>query len=107
MRKVKLQNQNRHFTQALNDADPDSQDKFCKWYQNGCDLSEDSKEQIIWINEAQFKVNGSVNEQLYLLQLEDPYLMEIVPMDSSGVPVFVESHHFVCVDLCFSTRIIT
>ena len=41
-------------TQALNDDNPD-------WYQNDCDPSTDFQDQIIWTDEAQFKINGSVN----------------------------------------------
>ena len=46
---------------AINDNDPDCRMKFCEWFQQMVNEDEESVTKIVWSDEAQFKLNGTVN----------------------------------------------
>ena len=46
---------------AINDDDPDRRMQFCEWFQQMVNEAEDFVTKIVWSDEVQFKLNGSVN----------------------------------------------
>ena len=46
---------------AINDDDPDSRMQFCEWFQQMVNEDEELVTNIVWSDEAQFKLNGTVN----------------------------------------------
>jgi len=46
---------------AINDDDPDHQMQFCEWFQQMVNEDEKYVTKIVWSDEAQFKLNGTVN----------------------------------------------
>ena len=84
-----MRNWKSHLVQKLNDGDPDGRDEFWNWYLNECDLGDDFQDRILWTDEAQFKLNGSVNKHNYVYySTENPNLVEEVPINSPGVTVW-------------------
>ena len=46
---------------AINDDDPDRQMQFCEWFQQMVNEDEEFVTKIVWSDEAQFKLNGTMN----------------------------------------------
>ena len=46
---------------ALNEDDPDRRVQYCEWFQNMVREDEEFMGKMIWSDEAQFKLNGTVN----------------------------------------------
>lgn len=46
---------------ALSDDDPDRRMQFCEWYQRMATEDEQFVTKVVWSDEAQFKLNGTVN----------------------------------------------
>jgi len=46
---------------AINDDDPDHRMQFCEWFQQMVNKDEEFVTKIVWSDEAQFKLNGTVN----------------------------------------------
>jgi len=46
---------------AINDEDPDRRMQFCEWFQQMVNEAEEFVTKIVWSDEAQFKLNGTVN----------------------------------------------
>ena len=49
------------FNLKINDDDPDRQMQFCEWFQQMVNEDEEFVMKIVWSDEAQFKLNGTVN----------------------------------------------
>jgi hypothetical protein len=49
------------FLHAINDDDPDRQMQFHEWFQQMANEDEEFVTKIAWSDEAQFKLNGTVN----------------------------------------------
>jgi len=45
----------------INDDDPNRQMQFCEWFQQMVNEDEEFVMKIVWSDEAQFKLNGTVN----------------------------------------------
>lgn len=46
---------------ALNEDDPDRRIQYCKWFRDMVQADEAFVEKVVWSDEAQFKLNGTVN----------------------------------------------
>ena len=46
---------------AINDDDPDRRIQFCEWFQQMVNEAEEFVTKIVWSDEAQFNLNGTVN----------------------------------------------
>jgi len=46
---------------AINEDDPDLQMQFFEWFQRTVNEDEEFVTKIVWSDEAQFKLNGTVN----------------------------------------------
>jgi len=46
---------------ALNEDDPDQRVQYCEWFQNMVGEDEEFVGKMVWSDEAQFKLNGTVN----------------------------------------------
>jgi len=46
---------------AINEDDPDRRMQFCEWFQQMVNEDEEFVTKIVWSDEAQFKLNGTVN----------------------------------------------
>jgi len=46
---------------TINDDDPDRRMQFCEWFQQMVNEDEEFVTKIVWSDEAQFKLNGTVN----------------------------------------------
>jgi hypothetical protein len=51
---------------ALNEDDPDCQMEFCECFFYMCDERESFPNFIVWSDEANFKLNGTVNQHSYV-----------------------------------------
>jgi len=51
---------------ALNVDDPDRRVQYCEWFQNMVREDEEFVRKMVWSDEAQFKLNGTVNRHNYV-----------------------------------------
>jgi len=74
---------------ALNEDDPERRVQYCEWFQNMIRENEEFVGKMVWSDEAQFKLNGTGNQQNCVYWApENPHVHEEKEVNLPGLNVW-------------------